>query len=411
MANRLAYIVGEFPSPTETFIAREIQGMIRAGARITLLSIRGEHGAASLDACRETGLDDLVYRSADESLDESAGGGVAGAAPDARLPRLSRTKPLMTAVRLEWRDLSTLPAALRNIGTARRFAREIVRRGIRHVHAHFATVPATLAFMIGSMTGAKVTFSAHAQDIWLHRRTLGRKIALADLVVTCSHHNRRALWGHCSVRDFDKIHVVYHGIDLDRFNLTPTETPWQKPLLLAVGRLVPKKGFDVLLEACALLKETALPFECRIIGEGPQGGALRALAHRLRIEDCVDFAGYIPNEGIRHQYKRAAVFVCPSVFSMEGDRDALPNVILEAMATSLPVVATNISAIPEAVSHRRTGLLVPDRSPEALAAAIAKLLRDEEMRRRMGAAGREVIESRFEYRRNAKQLFDLLAPV
>jgi glycosyltransferase involved in cell wall biosynthesis len=398
MAVRVAYIVGEFPSRTETFIAREIEGLCRLGAEVTLFSIRGRLDAESRKAARRLGVADLVYRS---------GGDTAEPAGKEAQKRPGLLRPLRAALKLEHSDLYGMAAAVRNVGTARRWARQVRRRGITHVHAHWATVPTTVALMMQSLTDVKVSFSAHARDIWCHRGPLRGKIARAAAVVTCNEHNRNALRGHCSVRDFEKIRVIYHGTDLRRFGLEAAPTPWERPVVLAAGRLVHKKGFEVLIEACRILLERGVDCECRIVGEGPSEGHLKALIAQAGLEDRVTLAGYVPHEKMRQQYRRATVFVCPSVFTMVGDRDSLPNVLVEAMAMSLPVVATNVSAIPEAVTHMETGILVPDEAPKALATALWRLLTDEPLRRRLGKAARTRAEEKFDAARNVRALLAL----
>jgi glycosyltransferase involved in cell wall biosynthesis len=178
--------------------------------------------------------------------------------------------------------------------------------------------------------------------------------------------------------------------------------------VLAVGRLIEKKGFADLIRACALLRAEGCDFRCRIVGKGGLREALRDLIHELELEEHVELSGPMPREVLLEQYRRATVLVAPCVVGSDGNRDGLPTVITEAMALGVPVVATDVTGIPELVEDGRTGLLVRQRDPRALAAAIRRVLGDPDGARSLARAGRERVEERFDLRTNVAELRTLL---
>jgi glycosyltransferase involved in cell wall biosynthesis len=175
-------------------------------------------------------------------------------------------------------------------------------------------------------------------------------------------------------------------------------------LLLAVGQLKEKKGFDYLLEACRTLLDQRIEFDCSIVGEGPMRNALEAKIAELSLQDHVALLGGLPHNVLIERYSEATIFVLPCVTATDGDRDGIPNVILEAMAMGLPIVSTRHSGIPEAVEHGRTGLLVPPRDSRALADALARLIADENLRVRLGRSGRSRVVEAFDVGANVTKL-------
>jgi colanic acid/amylovoran biosynthesis glycosyltransferase len=217
--------------------------------------------------------------------------------------------------------------------------------------------------------------------------------------VTVSDYNRRhleRLGGRYLVR-------IYNGLDLDRF--APNgKAPDQPPLVLAVGRLVEKKGFDVLVGACELLRRDGVRFRCLIVGKGELADELQGMISALDLERHVELAGPLPRESLLDLFRRASVVAAPCVVGGDGNRDGLPTVLTEAMALKVPVVATPVTGIPELVEDDRTGLIVPERDPAALAAAVRRLLEDTDAARRLAEAGRERVERDFDLHVNVGRL-------
>ncbi|HEX5402558.1 MAG TPA: glycosyltransferase family 4 protein [Pseudonocardiaceae bacterium] len=279
---------------------------------------------------------------------------------------------------------------------------------IRHLHAHFAHDATTVTWLASMITGLPFSFTAHAKDIYADRLNprdlLRRKLHAAAFVVTCTEANRRHLE---RLSDGTSIHRVYHGLndDFRRFaRLCPTNPREQPELrLLAVGRLVRKKGLDIFVEACGLLHRQGLRFEAAIVGEDDDvgdnfrvGEDLRLRIARLGLGDRVRMLGQLGQRELYDHYQDASVFCLPCRVLDDGDRDGIPNVLLEAMWCGIPVVTTGVSGIPELVEHGTNGLLIPEEDPGALARAIGMLDTDRDLAGRLGHAGRATVGERFD---------------
>jgi glycosyltransferase involved in cell wall biosynthesis len=204
---------------------------------------------------------------------------------------------------------------------------------------------------------------------------------------------------------------VYHGIEVDRYAANPREGG-EVPTLLAVGRLVPKKGLCYLVQAVGLLRRRGREVTLLVVGDGPERQRLERLAVEEGVADRVRFLGELPHEAVIPLYARGDILALPCVIDSSGDRDGIPNVLLEALASGMAVVSTPVSGIPEVVEEGRTGLLVPPADPAALADAIEALAADPALRRQLGEAGRDRVVQRFDIRRSPMaELFQRLAGV
>jgi glycosyltransferase involved in cell wall biosynthesis len=249
------------------------------------------------------------------------------------------------------------------------------------------------------MTGIPWSTSAHAKDIWITPDWEKReKLASMDWLVTCTETGHRVLAALAPTPE--KTALVYHGLDFTRFPEPPARAPKsQGPYtLLSVGRLVPKKGYGGLIAALARLPED-LDWRFRHVGGGPLKDALQAEARRLGIADRITWLGAKPQETVLAEYRSADLFVLNSRIAEDGDRDGLPNVLMEAQSQRLAVIATNLAGIPELVIDGETGALVPANDPAVLARAIARLLRDVGLRDRLAAAGCARVSSLFSMER------------
>ncbi len=274
-------------------------------------------------------------------------------------------------------------------------ARAMQQSGIDHIHAHFADAAASFALLTSKLLRLPYSITAHAYDIFTPQANFKEKFAEAKFIVTCTQFNKRFMLEQHPAMDADKIHVVYHGINLDKFRKTK-KVKTEVPLILSVGRLVPKKGMAVLIEACRLLKAEGVPFRCRIIGEGPERPRLEMQIKLNQLIDCVELRGAVsPSEMVGH-YEEASLFVLPCVVEEDGNRDGIPNVIAEAMSMRLPVITSNVSAIPELVEHKVTGILVEAGDATAISTAICELLHSPIKASRMGNNGREKVERDFD---------------
>jgi glycosyltransferase involved in cell wall biosynthesis len=296
---------------------------------------------------------------------------------------------------------------VRYVHQAAVLSRKIRLRGVSHLHAHFATASTTVARLAAYFAGVPYTFTAHAKDIFhesVRPGDLRRKLADAAAAVTVSDYNLEYLRENYGTAA-ERVHHIYNGLDLERFPYRlPRERP---PLILGVGRLVEKKGFADLIEACLLLAEDGREFTCRIVGTGEQEAELRARIARLGLENRVELLGPRPQSELAQHVQSAAVLTAPCVVGADGNRDGLPTILLEAMALGTPCVSTDVTGIREAIRDGETGLMVPQRHPADLAAAIGRLLEEPGLRIRLAERARRLIEAEFDIRRNAALLREI----
>lgn len=424
-AGGVAYILKGFPRTSETFITNEIHLLEEAGLRLSLFSLlrltgQKQHAVVSeIKAVPEylpetTSLKDegpVRWLKNNLSKFTHAHARLIAARPFRYLAALC------TAVRCVFRyrregSLRPKFSFIKEFLLAGYIAERVVRDGgVRHLHAHFAHTSTTVAWFASCLTGLPFSFTAHAKDIYLKELNPGdllrAKLRRARFVVTCTQANRRYL---SAIFNETPIHVIYHGLDTARFAPTGAQVRHDKPLILSVGRFVEKKGFTHLVEACRLLRDKGRDFECRIVGDGGDyRECVRALIHEWRLEDSVRICPAVTQEELIGVLREATLFALPCQVAESGDRDGIPNVLVEAMASGLPVVSTAISGIPELIVNGKNGLLVPERDAAALAAALERLLDDAALCERLGAAGRATVCRNFDARRNVRALYALFA--
>jgi glycosyltransferase involved in cell wall biosynthesis len=409
----VGYLPKGFPRISETFITNEVLHLERLGLEIRMFPLKRPEGDA-----RQANVSEV--RAPVQYLPEKI---------LLALPRLALVHAALCARRPR-AYAKTLGYTLsrcvrqRSTSTLRRFfqAGWLVGRALRgqriaHFHAHFCHGPATVAMFTKWLTGIPYSFTAHAKDLYLTERDILRdKMREAEFVVTCTTANQHYLEELGG--DLVPVHRIYHGLDLERFvrsggapdqivPLAAFADGGRVPVLLSVGRLVDKKGFDTLLRACALLRDRGQRFRCLIYGDGPKRAELEALIRDLALGDVVSMPGAILQDELVDVYRQATVFALPCQVLDNGDRDGLPNVIVEAMAMEVPVVSTAVSGVPELVESGVNGLLVKPRAVGELADAIEILLRDPALRRRMARAGRERVVAEFEVGHNTRRLLAL----
>ena len=299
---------------------------------------------------------------------------------------------------------------VRHFAQALPLAAEVERRGIEHLHVHFALNATTLALFVARLADVTYSFTAHANDIFCNPILLPEKIRGAKFIVAISEFNRRFLHDVVPTSEtLDKIHVIHCGIDTERFALpTPEERDAQPdgpPTIVAVGRLVEKKGFPYLVDACKLLVDRGYDFRCSIIGpEGPEQMRLEQMIAEHNLQEYVELKGVVFQEQMRKELSRATVVTLPCVVAQDNDMDGIPYSLMEGMAMGVPAVSTQVSGIPELIDGKTTGLLAPPRDAEALADAIAQLLDDPSLRQRLGQGGRKRVLSEFELEKNSREL-------
>jgi glycosyltransferase involved in cell wall biosynthesis len=278
---------------------------------------------------------------------------------------------------------------------------------IDHLHAHFAHDPALIAYLVHSITGLPFSFTAHARDLYqVPEKVMTDRIRESTAVITCCRANLEYLQ-NIATSEQKKFSLVYHGVNLKDFQTVANpgaSSVSEYPLILSVGRLVEKKGFQDLLQALLLAKKTGARFQCAIYGDGPLCQPLKEWI------DEHDMAGEVILHGDRPQQELIPVFQSATLFALtpfqtdDGDRDGIPNVLLEAMAVGVPVITTAVAGIPELVENDQNGLLYPPHDVEGISAGITELLRNPEKRRQLGDAGSRKVKEQFDVAQAAQRL-------
>jgi glycosyltransferase involved in cell wall biosynthesis len=283
-------------------------------------------------------------------------------------------------------------------------ARVLPGSGVAHLHAHFAHSPTSVAQFASRLTGLPFSFTAHAKDIYTQKPArLADKIAKARFVATCTGYNKLYL-DRLNPKG-TPVHRVYHGIDLSLFEPGPFKLAAAPPFdILTVARLTPKKGLPTVFRALAGLAGRGMEFRHTLIGEGEERGSLEGLVRELGLEDRVAWLGGKPHETVVEHLRRADLFLLGCEVSPNGDRDGIPNVLVEAMAMGVPVAATAVSAIPELIESGEHGLLTTPGDHEGLAGAAARLLTEPDLRARVIPAARERVLRNFDNRKLVRDL-------
>lgn len=393
---RIGYIVKRYPRYSETFIVTEILAHEAAGLDIEIFSLRRPEDTHFQDGIARVRAP-VNYLSTDDS--------VKGADFWAAIEQASQVLPDL------WAALETAHGEdARQVYQALRLACQVRLKGIGHLHAHFATAAAAVARLAARFANVPYTFTAHAKDIFhesVQSEDLQRKMRDAAAIITVSDYNvqylRRA-YGAVA----ERIQRIYNGLDLERFPYSdPSNRP---PRIVSVGRLIEKKGFSDLIDACAALVERGCKFTCQIVGTGELKSVLQSQIARLGLESVVELMGPRPQNEMLTLVQRGAVFAAPCVVGEDGNRDGLPTVLLEAMALGTPCVSTDVTGIPEVLQDGITGLQVPQHDPRALADAIERLLADCQLRARLAIQARRQIEAKFNSQHNAatlRQIFSM----
>lgn len=386
---RIGYVLKRYPRFSETFVVNEILAHEAAGLPVEILALRPVAEPHFQDALARVRAP-VTY--IPERLRDPAAPWKLLVAARERLPGF-------------WDAFRAVEDAdADDIAQAIQVALVVQAKGIVHLHAHFATLATTVARLAASFAGITYSFTAHAKDIY-HRYDepvrLAPKLRDAAHAVTVSDYNLRHLRATHGT-EAARLVRIYNGLDLARL---PWEDPGiRPPAILAVGRLVEKKGFHVLVEACRILRGRGNPFTARVVGEGPERPVLAAQIERSGLAGVVTLAGAQPQAEVFAAMRGAVVLAMPSVVSEDGDRDGLPTVLLEAMALGTPCVASDVTGLPELVRDGETGLCVPEADPDRLADAIGRLLGDAALRSRLARAARARVERDFDIHRNAARL-------
>ena len=394
MAGAVAFILKGYPRLSETFIAEEIRGLERAGLDIRLVSLRHPTDKTTHPVHREIEapvcyLPEYLYQ---EPLRVWRG-----------LRRAARLTGWREALRIWRRDLrrDPTPNRFRRFGQAAVLAAELPDE-VDRLHAHFIHTPASVTRYAAIMRGIGWSVSAHAKDIWTSPDwELTEKLADCRWAVTCS----KSAYDYLSARagKSDDLALVYHGLDLTRFTEAAVTrasrdgSQSDDPVrLLTIGRAVEKKGHDVLIAALAALPKE-LSWRWVHIGGGALVTQLKQQADAAEISNRIDWLGSQPQEKVLDHYRSSDLFVLANRIAGDGDRDGLPNVLLEAQSQGLACVASEISGVPELIEEGINGRLVPADDPDILARILNELIIDPQKRHLLGAAGRQTVAARFSF--------------
>jgi glycosyltransferase involved in cell wall biosynthesis len=397
----IAVLMSRFPSVTETFILREMIEMERQGMPVRVVSMIKETPPVLHDAVKP-----WIPRALFTPF-LSAGVVAANA-------RMFARRPVRYVALLARLIAGTIARPLTLLKTLAIFpksvaiAEQLERENVRHVHAHYASFPATMALIIATLgRGISFSITVHAHDIQVDRSLLRWKLREVRFVRSISDFNRRFLEDLYPSEARGKIHVIHVGIEPEQY--AGGLSPQGAPKLLCVAAHKPYKGLPYLIEACRILRDAGVAFHCDIVGHGPMRDELAAMIRERGLDGQVVLAGAKPQEEVARMMAEAALFVLPSIVAPDGQMEGIPVALMEALASGRAVVSTTLSGIPELVENGGSGLLVPPADASAFADAIRTLLESRDQARAMGLRGREKVRAEFDLRDCVRRLVALLA--
>jgi colanic acid/amylovoran biosynthesis glycosyltransferase len=396
---KTAYVLLWFPKPSETFVFREVMNLRKMGLPLKVYTLYGELTSGMSDEMRSVSRD--VERLGIPFLRHLG--------PDFlfwwRRDRDRVSKLMKSFVLRRWSGLEKTGENLWAFMAGFRLARRFEEEGIEHIHAPWASGPATAAWISSRLTGIPFSFTARAWDIYPADAVLPDKIRDAAFVRSETATNIPYLGGFVG-GDTSKIHLTYNGVPLQAHREAPV--PMKAPFkLLALGRFVGKKGYDYLLQACRILVDSGVDFHLTLAGDGPRSMQLKHLANKLGVSDKVSFPGFVNYDAVSDLISSSDLLVMPSVVHSSGDRDGIPTVIMEALMHRVPVIATDVSGIAEVIEDAATGLLIPEKNPAAIAAAVRKMTQDREFALATAERGREKVRKQFDPDLNHTKVLNL----
>jgi len=408
MKKRIAFVFSQFPCYDETFILREMRELMKEGLTFSIYSIKPCN-----DKIRHSEADELALETHYMpffSLKLMA----------INLYFILRRplRYLVTFGKLIFGNIKSINFFIKTLilwPQAVGFAWQARKDKITIVHGQWATFPANAAMIISRLNNIPFSFTGHAHDIYLDTTMLAQKIKSAKFVTTCTQDNKEYLSkiangkkGSAITRRLleDKIIVNYHGLDIGRFDRVDRDRVEKNGVLniLSVGSLLECKGFDVLIDACRILKDRGLNFSCTIAGGGPLESKLKAHVSRLKLEKEINFLGYITQDKLIPFYHKADIFALPVKLDIHW---GIPNVLIEAMAAKIPIICTPLPSITEIIRDGATGFLVPENDPQVLAEKLFLLHGDKELREEVAIKGQQVVKEKFDIRRNVNSLIQI----
>jgi len=393
LKNRIAYVIKMYPRFSETFIVNEILSHEAAGVEVEIFSLRKPvdgrfHDIVSKVKATVTYIPEEPFSG--EKLwrmicDDST-----------RYPDF-------------WKKLQIANSySAKEVGQSLLLAKIVRERKIKHLHAHFASTATTVSRLAALFLGISYTFTTHAKDIFHHdviEKDFADKLDNSHAAITISDFNYSYI-KQCYGDKYARLQRVYNGLSLDKFiYMNPRERP---RVIVFVGRFVEKKGISVLIDACFVLRQKKIIFQCFIVGDGPLKEELKEQIERYNLGKFVTFKGAKTQREVKYLIQNASVFAAPCIVANDGNRDGLPTVLLEAMALGTPCVSTNVTGIPEIVQNDNTGILINEKNSSQLAEAIERLLRDSDLRVKLSKNARKLIEDDFDIDKNTKILRHLI---
>lgn len=371
----IVYILEKFPSPTEYFVLNEILELQREGIRLHVFVLRKQKKYIYISDLKNV-KSQVIY-----------------------LPQVYFFFPVLSFIKspiyfiknlniilycfnhAKAHTLSFFLRSLRNYCICLFFTQLVKGINIKHIHAHFAFIACDIAQILSKVLKVKYSVSVHAQDIYTSSHKIKQLTQNASFMITCTKYNFHYLNELTDYKFKDRIYHTYHGINVSKWPYDRSKSIFKDSVirLLSVARLVEKKGIVYLLKAIRLLIDKGYKVECNIIGDGLFRKELRNFINDNKIYNIVNIHSFLPQEKIINFFKVSDIFILPCVVANNGDRDGLPNVLLEAMAMGIPVISTNISAIPEIVEDRVTGMLVMKKDGTAIANAIIELKNNKDL--------------------------------
>ncbi len=396
---KTAYILLWFPQPSETFIFKEVLSLWKMGSVVQIFTLYGERKRNLSPEMRS--VSDRVERLGAHYIKDFP----------ADLKYWWKRNRDLTADLLKnvpfrrWNGFEKGGENLWSFLCAFRLARRFEEEGIEHIHAPWANGPATAAWISSRLTGIPFSFTARAWDIYPPDGALKEKARDAMFIRSETKTNISYLAEFTGVTP-SKIHLTYNGVPLAVRQDAPVvmKPPYK---LLALGRFVGKKGYDFLLRACKVLKDSGVDFRLTLAGAGPRGTQLKYLTRKLGLADRVSFPGFVPHDKVSDLFQAADVFLMPSVVHSSGDRDGIPTVIMEALLHRVPVIATDVSGIGELIEDGVTGLLIQEKRPLAISQAVQRMIHDRPEALEMAERGRSRVMEQFNPDINHKRVFEL----
>ncbi len=396
---KIGYILGTFPCRSETFILREIRYLRELGIDVSVLAVTRDEYETQDDGIKILYKPSVFSYQALSSIIHFL----------IKYP-LAFPKLLILVARI----MGTYPrealSLIFNLHTISVFVRFLDKEKIYQIHALFLSWPSIIGLSISIATGRQFSVSAHARDIFVEHGAIELKASYAKFITACTYEGLNYLKDSIAEKYHNKLFLNYHVINCDEtfFKIKELSTFDSKSMIIAVGRLVPKKGFKYLIGAFALVIEHIPNCELVIVGEGPERKGMENQIKSLGLEQNARLIGWQKNDATLKLINQAAVLVVPSIITRDGDRDGIPNVVLEAFTCGTPVIASKLSSISEVIEHQKTGLLTEPENVIDLASAIRELLSNRDLQNKLAREAHNIAIEQFNPIKNTKRLASLL---